>query len=115
MSSSVYLCFGCGGLLLYVGCAESVERRLLQHSKKSSWFPAVVKIMQRRYLSRERALDVERRAIALLKPVHNKANHPDFRADMAAIRSQRASEHTKAGMAARKAADPTVKWGQGTS
>lgn len=78
VSTSVYRCYGVGRELLYVGCSGNVNARIRQHRSQSDWASSMIHHSVRVYSSREVALTVERRAISLLKPKHNKLFHPDW-------------------------------------
>lgn len=71
MTASVYACYDASGVLLYVGGTKNVRTRMRQHRKMSHWSEMVSRVMTRGYSGRPRALEVEARAISLLKPVHN--------------------------------------------
>jgi len=79
VSTSVYMCYGIGWDLLYVGCSKQSEARLIQHRYAAApWVGDVVHTKVRVYPSRTKALAVERRAIRLLRPKHNRQGSRDW-------------------------------------
>jgi len=59
------------GLLLYVGVAVDVERRLKQHAATKPWWGHARVILTDRYATRFQALKVEAYFITYMRPKHN--------------------------------------------
>lgn len=67
----VYRIYDWQGLLLYVGMTQHVRTRIRQHRGDKPWGYLIYRVAVRTYLTRERAGQVEKRAIILLNPQHN--------------------------------------------
>lgn len=63
------------GDLLYLGYTSNLAARLCDHEAQKPWWDEVTEIVTSRYPSRGSALDAERAAILLEKPVHNAARY----------------------------------------
>jgi predicted GIY-YIG superfamily endonuclease len=67
----VYLLFGVGNRLLYVGSTSRGMERLMSHYRKKTWFPEVVSIGIESYATRLDALRREMLLIQLQAPAYN--------------------------------------------
>lgn len=61
--------------LLYVGISLSAVARLKQHSRKADWYDKIAKITIEKFCSREEAIDAEKLAIIMEKPLFNKQHN----------------------------------------
>lgn len=69
--TTLYRAFNSYENLLYVGIARNWGRRWAQHSERAPWFPEVARVHLTTYPSRSEALDAEREAITVERPLHN--------------------------------------------
>lgn len=67
----LYRCFDSSRVLLYIGVAGHVGRRLSQHEYMSPWHPEVESVTIEPFGSRVLALKAERHAIRRERPRHN--------------------------------------------
>lgn len=67
----VYRHFDLTGCLLYVGCAGKVLKRVNGHRNSSHWVRLVSRIEIEYFKSRQEALDAEREAILVERPLYN--------------------------------------------
>lgn len=68
---TVYFYFDADDQLLYVGVTGQAHWRARQHNSTSRWWPLVAYAKFEHYSDPQEALDAERRAIELLKPLYN--------------------------------------------
>lgn len=69
--TSIYRMFNAGGALLYVGQTGNLPTRLDTHRSKKPWWTEVASITVEHFVSRDAALDAERRAILRESPEYN--------------------------------------------
>ena len=66
----VYTLLASDGTVLYVGCTDSLGRRLGQHKYKP-WWPEVARVESDTYPSLEVGREMETQRIREMQPVHN--------------------------------------------
>jgi excinuclease UvrABC nuclease subunit len=71
MPSYVYRHFDSAGVLLYVGCTNTPEKRKAGHRRQSPWFHKVASIETQTFSSRAEALAAETKAISTENPLFN--------------------------------------------
>lgn len=69
--TALYRFYGDTGQLLYVGITADPGRRFAQHAATKNWWAAVRGISLDWYTSREDALEAEKRAIKIERPLAN--------------------------------------------
>lgn len=67
----LYRCYDAAGRLIYVGCSVSPVQRMDQHKASSWWFDQVEKFRYTVFPGRDKAIDMERAAIATENPRWN--------------------------------------------
>ena len=73
MKYFVYRCYGRGSSLLYVGCSVHPRWRVNNCHKYTYWGASISRMTISKGMSREMALDAERRAIKTENPRYNRA------------------------------------------
>ena len=75
--TTLYRHFDKYGMLLYVGISNDPDRRIKEHKEKK-WYRYIHKIKIKEYKSRDKALELEEKAIKKELPIyntiHNKTN-----------------------------------------
>lgn len=67
----VYRLYDKNGKLLYIGITNDIEIRFYAHSLDKWWWNDVAKVYKRKYASREKAQDIELKAIKKYLPPYN--------------------------------------------
>jgi len=75
-NTHLYRHFNKENILLYVGVSLSAINRLAQHSEHSQWFKDIARVEIENFVTRQEALEAERKAIVNEQPKHNIQHKP---------------------------------------